>query len=111
MPSSMPASVLDLLGDDLHAQRPTVPQALSRCAPGDVVAARQGRDPVALYRLTDGRAYVVPDWCPHDGGSLSDGFVDGDRLVCARHQWEFDACSGACLGRRDVAPLPCRRVR
>ncbi len=41
-----------------------------------------------------GRAFVLPDRCPHDGQPLSDGFVDGDRIVCARHGWEIDACSG-----------------
>ncbi len=57
---------------------------------------------VALVVLADRRAFVVDDRCPHDGGPLSDGFLDGDRLVCARHGWEVDPCSGAC-GRRQVA--------
>ncbi len=57
---------------------------------------------MALVVLADRRAFVVDDRCPHDGGPLSDGFLDGDRLVCARHGWEVDPCSGAC-GRRQVA--------
>ena len=47
------------------------------------------------------RAFVTDDVCPHDGGKLSDGFVDGGKLVCARHGWEFDGCTGACP-ERDV---------
>jgi nitrite reductase/ring-hydroxylating ferredoxin subunit len=34
--------------------------------------------------------------CPHDGGRISDGFVDGERLVCARHGWELVARNGRC---------------
>ena len=33
---------------------------------------------------------------PNPVGSLSDGFVEADRLVCARHQWELDPRTGAC---------------
>lgn len=83
-------------------------QALRVCRPGEVLAARhRGRD-VAVFVLGDGRAFAAPDACPHDGGLLSDGFVDGDRLVCARHGWEFDACTGRCPMRDAgiaVAPI------
>jgi phenylpropionate dioxygenase-like ring-hydroxylating dioxygenase large terminal subunit len=64
---------------------------------GAVVAARDGARPVAVARLGSGRLVVVADECPHDGGRISDGFVDGDRLVCARHGWELVACAGRCV--------------
>ncbi|HVV87550.1 MAG TPA: Rieske 2Fe-2S domain-containing protein [Kofleriaceae bacterium] len=86
--------------------RPTVAQALRRCAPGDVVAARHRSQPVAVAVLADGRAFAIADRCPHDGGLLSDGFLDGDRLVCARHGWEIDPCTGRCPQRpRDVVDV------
>lgn len=103
---SVSALVCDLLGDDPYAPdpepRPTVEEALARCGPGDVIPARRGREDVALVVLEDGSAYVVPDACPHDGRPLSDGFVDGDRLVCARHGWEFEPATGRCPGRPRV---------
>jgi nitrite reductase/ring-hydroxylating ferredoxin subunit len=59
---------------------------------------------VALVVLADGSAYAVPDACPHDGGLLSDGYVDGGRLVCARHGWEFDVCGEPCrLAKKPVS--------
>jgi nitrite reductase/ring-hydroxylating ferredoxin subunit len=82
--------------------RPTLRQALRTLAPGRVAAARSGRQPVAAVRLADGRAFVVEDRCPHDGGLLSNGFVDGDRLVCARHGWAFEVCTGRCPDRPDI---------
>ena len=101
------ALLADLLGYDPDAPppvvRPTVAEALARVRPGEVVAAREGAEPVALAVLADGRAFVLEDRCPHDGGWLSDGFVEGERVVCARHGWEIDPCTGRCDRRaRDV---------
>lgn len=98
----------DMLGEDPFdppARRPTVAAALAACAPGQVVAARRGIENVVVFVLGDGRAFVTPDRCPHDGGRLSDGFVEGSRLVCARHNWEFEACSGRCPGRDALIPI------
>lgn len=88
-----------LSGQDGHVPRPPVAEALGACPRASVAAARAGREDVAVVVLEDGRAFVVPDHCPHDGGPLSDGFVDAGRLVCARHGWEFDPESGACITR------------
>jgi nitrite reductase/ring-hydroxylating ferredoxin subunit len=102
------ALAADLIGDDPldpAERRPTVEAALARCRPGQVLAARRGDEPVVVFLLGDGRAFVSPDRCPHDGGWLSDGFVDGDRLVCARHNWEFEACTGRCPGRNVWIPV------
>jgi nitrite reductase/ring-hydroxylating ferredoxin subunit len=95
------ALIADLCGEEQPA-RPTVGEALRVARAGTVTAAREGGRSVALVVLPDRRAYAVDDRCPHDGGPLSDGFLDGDRLVCARHGWEVDPCSGTC-GRRQVA--------
>lgn len=65
-------------------------------APGAMVAARIGARRVAVARLGSGKLVVVDDECPHDGGRISDGFVDGERLVCARHGWELVARNGRC---------------
>ena len=66
------------------------------------MAAADGADDVAVLRLSTGEACVVADRCPHDGGLLSDGFVEDDRLVCARHQWELDPRTGRCPHRAGV---------
>ena len=69
---------------------------------GAVIAARVGARRVAVARLASGRLVVVADECPHDGGRISDGFVEGERLVCARHGWQLEArhplgrCERAC---------------
>jgi nitrite reductase/ring-hydroxylating ferredoxin subunit len=64
---------------------------------GAVMRARDGARPVAVARLGSGRLVVVDDRCPHDGGRISDGWVDGERLVCARHGWELEVENGRCV--------------
>ena len=94
---SLQAQLIELLGEESH--RRTVHEVACKLAPGEVAAARAGTMDVAVGRLCDGRLTVIPDRCPHDGGPISDGFLDGDRLVCARHGWEIDPCTGRCPRR------------
>lgn len=63
---------------------------------GEVIAARAGAQRVAVARLASGRLVVVADECPHDGGRISDGFVEGERLICARHGWQLEPRDGRC---------------
>lgn len=76
--------------------RPTVRQAAKQLPCAAVAAAREGKRDVAVVRSASGQLYVVDDICPHDGGRLADGYVEGERLICSRHNWEFDLASGVC---------------
>lgn len=94
---SLTAQLLHELGYDPDDGLPAVGDVLARGVEvGEVVAAREGAERVAVARLGSGRLVVVADECPHDGGKISDGFIDGDRLVCARHGWELDVVNGRC---------------
>lgn len=75
---------------------PSVEEVGPTLSASEVAAALCDGQRVAVVRTASGRLHVLPDRCPHDGGPLSDGFVDGERLVCARHGWEIDPCSGTC---------------
>jgi nitrite reductase/ring-hydroxylating ferredoxin subunit len=68
---------------------------------GAILRARDGARAVAVARLGSGRLIVVDDVCPHDGGRISDGFVAGERLVCARHGWELEVDGGGCRRARN----------
>lgn len=50
---------------------------------------------MVLYRDTSGKAYAVHDFCPHRGAPLSQGWVEGDNLVCGYHGLRVD-CQGNC---------------
>jgi phenylpropionate dioxygenase-like ring-hydroxylating dioxygenase large terminal subunit len=89
------AQILDVLGYDPDDGRPQLHE-VGFVPVGRIVAARDGARSVAVARLTSGALVVVDDECPHDGGRISDGYVEGERLVCARHGWELVACDGRC---------------
>ncbi len=55
----------------------------------------EGED-VALFRRGD-EIFALGNQCPHQGGSLGDGFIEGDIVICPLHGWEFDVRSGACM--------------
>ena len=48
---------------------------------------------VAIYNR-NGRHYAIDDSCPHMGGSIGDGPLDGDLATCPWHGWQFDVCTG-----------------
>jgi len=114
--ASLMALAADLLGEDPRTPRPTrlpLAQVAREVCPGQVAPARDedGRD-VAVYASEDGEVYAVLDACPHDGGPLSSGFVEGRSLVCPRHGWEFEVSSGQCPGRRaHICPRRVAQVR
>jgi len=91
------------LGYDPGDGVPQVEDVAAGLPVGAVVRAREGAVPVAVARLGSGRLVVVEDECPHDGGRISDGFVEGERLVCARHNWELEV-----VGRRCERVSPCK---
>ena len=51
---------------------------------------------VVLVRMA-GKVYCLDDVCTHDGGTLGDGELDGNCLVCPRHGARFDVLSGEAV--------------
>ncbi len=52
--------------------------------------------PVAIFNL-NGNFYATDDTCPHEGGSLSDGSIEGENVVCPWHGVTFHIQSGRTL--------------
>lgn len=42
----------------------------------------------------DGKIYCVDGTCPHAGGPLGQGSLEGTRLTCPWHAFEFDCQTG-----------------
>ena len=55
--------------------------------------AHPGHGPLCATRQ-NGRVHVTDDRCPHAVAALSEGFVDGGRLICPLHFAEFDLTDG-----------------
>ena len=53
-----------------------------------------GRD-IALFNV-NGTYCAMDAVCPHEGGPLHEGEVDGDRIVCPWHAYDFSVKTGTC---------------
>ena len=48
---------------------------------------------IALFNV-DGSFYAVDNTCPHAGGPLGEGHLDGHVVECPRHGWLFNVQTG-----------------
>ncbi len=53
----------------------------------------------------DGNYYAIGRKCPHLGGDLSKGALDGTTITCPRHHSRFDLITGSCLTGPRIGPL------
>ena len=77
--------------------------------PGECRVAKLGDRPIAVFNVA-GRFYATDNVCPHRGGPLGEGQLDGKIAVCPWHGWEFDVTTGACRTQPE-ARLTCFDVR
>jgi ferredoxin-nitrite reductase len=67
--------------------------------PQSARVARAGGREIALVHGKDG-LFAIDNACPHAGGSLGEGVVQGNCVTCPLHGWQFDGPSGTCLTER-----------
>ncbi len=76
--------------------------------PGEVTEAEVRGVEVCLANV-EGRLCALNNICPHRGGPLGQGWIDGEAVVCPWHSWAFDTRSGRALppdcGQVEVIPI------
>jgi len=65
--------------------------------------------PVALYNV-DGKVYATSNTCPHRGGPLGEGVLDGTSVTCPWHAFRFDVATGQCANQ-PALKVACYPVR
>lgn len=72
--------------------------AVAQCQAGAGTFVAHGGRELAVFVL-DGprRVLVVDNACPHAGGNLSGGTVEGHVVNCPWHHWRFDLGTGVCV--------------
>ncbi len=56
---------------------------------------------IAVFNV-GGQFYASGAVCPHEGGPLEDGTLDGDIVICPWHGFDFDLKTGECLVDSDL---------
>jgi len=64
--------------------------------PGDVRVVCVEDKEIAVYNI-GGRLHAMENTCPHQGGPLSDGRVEGNIVTCPWHAWQFDVTTGGLV--------------
>lgn len=55
-----------------------------------------GKSMVAVFFAED-KYFAIDDFCPHQGASLAEGYVDGCAVACPWHHWRFSIEDGSWL--------------
>ena len=67
---------------------------VSELAPGGVKQVTANGKTIALCNV-GGQFYALDNECVHRGGPLSEGYLDGEKLECPWHAWQYDVHTGA----------------
>lgn len=67
--------------------------ALTEIPPGACLERVAGDRLVALFNV-EGTLYALDGVCPHQGGPLGKGCLDGAVVTCPWHGWQFDVRTG-----------------
>jgi nitrite reductase (NADH) small subunit len=81
----------------------------NQIAPDRALVVRVGRDDVAIFDV-GGELFAYENVCPHQGGPIGEGEIEGGTVTCPWHAWCFDLRSGK-LTLGDFAELRAFDVR
>jgi ferredoxin-nitrite reductase len=64
-------------------------------AEGRAKLVRARGEEMAVFK-NNGQLYGIQNICPHEGGQLCNGWIEGGEVVCPLHGYKFDLKTGAC---------------
>lgn len=67
----------------------------SQIPEGSGLAVEAGGREIGLF-IVEGKVYAIDPVCPHAGGPLTEGGLNGGNVMCPWHGWEFSVKTGAC---------------
>ena len=70
------------------AKRSEIPADTGKCV-------EAGGKEIALFNA-EGKICAIQQVCPHQGGPLAEGGIDGKVVTCPWHGWQFDVTTGVC---------------
>ncbi len=91
IPQALPESVKPTA--ESAPTRPMIrPQEI---AEGAAKLFRAKGEEMAVFK-SNGQLYGIQNICPHEGGQLCNGWIEGGEVVCPLHGYKFDLKTGAC---------------
>jgi len=75
--------------------------AVADLPPGRAAEVTVDGQAVALFNV-DGTFHALANRCPHRGGPIGQGFVEGAQVSCPWHNWTFDVTTGANVASAEL---------
>jgi nitrite reductase/ring-hydroxylating ferredoxin subunit len=86
-------------GDAAHQLGP-----IDQIPVGEGRAFAVGGAQIAVFRLRGGAVHAVSAVCPHQGGPIADGQIDGSIVLCPLHMNAFELSTGcSTTGQQPLA--------
>src|SRR5436190_23938566 len=70
-------------------------------APGEARIVDSDDHSIAVFNV-DGRYLALDNRCPHRGGPLGEGDLEGPVVTCPWHGWRWDVTTGASVNNPAV---------
>lgn len=70
---------------------------------GEMAEVALSGTPVLVIHAEGGHVGAFAPRCPHQAFPLVDGALEGRRLICSAHSWEFDAITGMGVNPADCS--------
>ncbi|MCL4331970.1 MAG: Rieske (2Fe-2S) protein [Candidatus Thermoplasmatota archaeon] len=74
----------------------------------DIFKAKIGNEELILMKI-GGKFFATSHLCTHENYDLSEGFIDGETLICPNHFATFNPVDGSVIsppeGAGDISPL------
>jgi NAD(P)H-dependent nitrite reductase small subunit len=75
--------------------------SVAELLPGRATEVTVGDRTVALFNV-DGTFHALTNLCPHRGGPLGQGFLEGKEVSCPWHNYTFDVTTGENVVSADL---------
>tara|TARA_R110002096_G_scaffold104771_20_gene230769 strand:- start:616 stop:930 length:315 start_codon:yes stop_codon:yes gene_type:complete len=82
----------------------------SEIQPGNAKCVELEGRTIAIFNV-DGEFFAIDDTCPHSGGPLSEGLIEGDEVECPWHGACFSIKTGGVLSPPAVEDVQCYKTR
>ena len=79
--------------------------------PEGTMCAAELSDRIVILVRYGGQFFCLDDVCTHDGGTLSDGRLEGCQVECPRHGARFDLRTGEALTMPATEDTACHEVK
>ena len=70
--------------------------AVADVEPGQLKEITVNDKTIALCNI-EGTFYALDNVCVHQGGPLGQGYLEGDKVECPWHGWQYDVKTGAVV--------------